>query len=239
MTITTRFMTLFEGRTGSSLLGGLLNQNPSIICLGEELAHLRKDGWSAQKEWLDQLYFNTENFQDHRIKDGASAVGCKIKLRDISDPEQLLKYIEANDIKIVHMRRDNFIKQVVSSIRAMDLHKETGNYNLSAKQKDLRPDAYPIPIRKFNATLLWLLDFVHKLDVYIATLKQPPYLLSYEELNNDMLGEVHKLCAVLNAEPHDFVTNLIKVTSDDLREAVSNHDDLARFYSGTQYEDMF
>lgn len=239
MTITTRFIHLFEGRTGSSLLGGILNQNPAVISIGEELAALKPGGWKKQEEWLASLYFDTQNFDDPRVKPSATAVGCKVKLRDIADPAGLRAFIESNNIKVIHLRRDNFIKQVVSSIRAMDLHQETGHYNLRANQENLKPAAYPIPPRKFNTTLLWLLDFVHRLDVFLAGLNLAPYRLSYEELQGDLEGEVNRLCAFLEVKPHPFVENLIKITSDNLAETISNYDELVRFYSDSKYGLMF
>lgn len=239
MTPSIRFVILFEGRTGSSLLGELLNENPKMSCLGEEVAELRHSGWDAQEEWMNKLYFDTDNFEDDRLNQWSEAVGFKVKLREIAAIEKFRRFIEENQILVIHMHRSNFIKQVVSSIRAIDLAKATGQYNLKKNQKDLIPEAYEIPLRRFNNTLLWLLDAVHKLDMFVAKLTVPIHYLTYEELCSDMDDALAHIDKFLGLPPHSAEPRSLKITDDNLRNVVINYDKIRRFYSDSVFARMF
>lgn len=243
MNVNERVILLFEGRTGSSLLGNLFNQNKNISFLGEEVASLYEKGWEAQRDWMDQLFFDVEKFQekyqDPRIHETSTVFGFKVKLRDIASEEGLKHYIENNKLTIIHMFRRNLVKQTVSSIRAIDLYQETGFYNLSKEQESLTLGAYKIPIRRFNTMFLHLLELEHKLQIFLAKLDIPIIQVAYEDVFESPQKVADQLFEKLGVSSCPVNPNLLKVTSDDLSLVITNLDELINFYSDTPYHWMF
>jgi len=235
MTQLKRVIMLFEGRTGSSLLGDALNQNPRVSFLGEEVAYLLKEGWEKQQHWIESVFFSTSEFPDPRIKQGISVIGFKVKLREIADPSGLRDLIERHGIAIIHMTRENLIKQVVSTIRAMDLFKSSGKYNLREKDKCLVPGPSVISLDRFKTTLTWLEQSVERLSAFIGTLTVPICHVTYEEVNRDLNGSVRSILQFLNV-PHATVQpRLVKVTKDDLRDSVVNYEEIKGYIATTRY----
>jgi LPS sulfotransferase NodH len=230
-----RTILLFEGRTGSSVFGDALNQNPKVSFLGEDVAHLREDGWASQQQWIESLFWKTASFPDRRVKRGIKAVGFKVKLREIADPPGLRDLIEQHRIKIIHMTRDNLIKQVISSIRAIDLYKATGKYNLRRKDESLRPGPSVIPLDRFRETLKWLEESVDSLREFVATLTVPVHETAYEDLQNDIDATVRSALEFLKI-PHVTVKpRLIKLTDDKLDQAVVNYEEIKDYLARTKY----
>ena len=236
---TVRYLILFEGRTGSTMMGQLLNQNPEVIHIGEDVSKYQEEGWPKQREWIDNLLFNTSNFSDERIKPGATAVGFKVKLRKIADPLELQHYIENNNIKVIYMTRNNKIKQIASSIRAIDLYSSSGSYNINNDSQTKVPGAYEISIRRFNNTLIWLQAAEYKLECFISKLAAPIHKVVYEDLCSDMQGTMDNLFSFLEVEPTETKPKTTKITSDNLEDAISNYKELKEFYSDSIYSHMF
>jgi LPS sulfotransferase NodH len=243
MNVRSRVILLFEGRTGSSLLGNLLNQNKSISFLGEEVADLYENGWRSQLDWIDRLFFHVEQFQekyqDPRIQDKSTVLGFKVKLRDIASEESFKRYIEDNNLTIIYMFRRNFVKQAVSSIRAIDLYKQTGFYNLSKKQANLTLGSYKISIRRFNTMLLQLLEVEHRLQVFLAELEVPIIRIAYEDMCQKPQKILDQIFEHLGVSSCQVTPNLLKLTSEDLSLVITNLDELINFYSDTPYGWMF
>ena len=224
---------LFEGRTGSSLFGGLMNQHPNICFLGEELAEIKDQGWHAQQIWMDKYFDPDSGFTDvRRNKEKLKILGFKIKLRDIADPTRFREYILANDIQIIHMYRKNIVKQTLSSIRAMDLARSHGVYNLDASQAEKIPGKYRIPLQHFNNILLWITGCEWRLREFIASLGDSlNFRMSYEELISDIQGMASNVFCKLRVKPVAVKPVLIKITSDNMEDAIENYAEIKGFYS--------
>ena len=229
---------LFEGRTGSTHLATLLQQSPKISFLGEEPAELQSGGWLAQKDWINRLFSDPLHFNDTRIKPSAEVIGFRIKLRDVKDLQEFKQLLEQYHVSVIYMRRLNLVKQTISSIRAIDLSKARGYYNLDhQKHKDGLP-AYTISLKRFDQTLKWIEDVDLKLQQFIQTLNQPICEVSYEELladRNQTLNKINQFLGVPTFQARDVIA---KHTSDNLRDAISNFDALVSKYQGTVYGEM-
>ena len=235
-----RYMILFEGRTGSTMMGQMLNQHTDIIHIGEDVSHLQEQGWEAQKTWMDRLYFDTANVEDPRIKPGALAVGFKVKLRRIASPPALSSYLEQHQIRVMHMTRENKIKQIVSSIRAIDLYRASGNYNTDGKNPIPLPQQQEIPLERFNSTLLWLLEAEQQLDCFISKLKVPVIKITYEELFRNRQNTLSRIFEFLHVETRgDVLPETRKITPDDLQQVLTNYGELKHFYRHTRFGPMF
>ncbi|MGB3404810.1 MAG: hypothetical protein WBA77_19150 [Microcoleaceae cyanobacterium] len=230
---------LFEGRTGSTHLATLLHQSPHISFLGEEPALLKPEGWKAQENWISQLFENPLEFNDVRIKSSAKVVGFRIKLRDVAEPQQFKKILEQYDVSVIYMRRLNLVKQAVSSIRAIDLSKTKGYYNLDHHKHKEGLAAYSIPFQRFDQTLKWIEEVDLKLQDFIKTLNQPICEVCYEELLADRDAVLNKVIQFLDVPPFTPIEVVAKHTSDDLSEVISNFDALISQYKNTPYAEMF
>lgn len=241
MNNTTRFVILFEGRTGSSMLGGFLNQNPRITCLGEEVAALQSMGWAAQREWIETLFMNPSSLKDPRIKESADAIGFKVKLREIASADDFKQTIESRNIRVIHMTRSNLIKQVVSSIRAVDLHEKTGVYNIHVRHADAPevPGSYSISPSRFDETLKWLEQATNRLGEFVESIETDVFTLTYEDVTSDTERQMALLCGFLGVPEASFRERTKKITSDNLAESVSNYEELRSIYEHTPYFDMF
>ena len=238
--VETRCVLLFEGRTGSSMLGRLLNPTQEAGFLGEHLAPLKESGWEAQRSWMERLFFDTANFPDARLRPSNRVVGFKTKLRDVADPAGFKEFLETNRLRVVHMVRENMIKQTLSSVRAMDLFQSEGVYNLNLNQKDLLPDAYEIPLERFEQVLRWLQDHEDRLEEFIRELSLPVLRLRYEDLLENYERIIDDLSSFLDC-PLTGIRGpqTIKITADDMRRAILNYEELKRFYQGTRYARFF
>jgi LPS sulfotransferase NodH len=235
MKIRRRAVLLFEGRTGSSALADALQQNPHISFLGEDVAHLRDQGWAAQRDWIQTLFWNTAAFSDRRIKAHANTVGFKVKLRDIADTAAFRELLESNQIRILHMTRDNLIKQVVSSIRAIDLYKATGRYNLRPNHAELKPGPCKIRLSRFQDTLAWLEEHVEQLENFVSSLTVPVHHITYEQLQHDARDTVRQVFDFLGVPQATVRLRLIKITDDQLQNVIVNYDELKTYLADTKY----
>ena len=228
-----KIILLFEGRTGSSMFGSLMNQHPEICFLGEELADLKEQGWHAQQVWMDNYFNLNSGFMDtRRNKENLKVLGFKIKLRDISDPSKFSEYIRTNSILIIHMHRKNFIKQVLSSIRAMDLERKHSVYNLDLSQADKVPGKYRIQQRRFNNILLWLFECECRLREFISSLGNCVFFwISYEELVSDIQGTTADFFRNVGLTPVEVNPVTLKITSDNMKDVIENYDEIKHFYS--------
>ena len=236
-----KLILLFEGRTGSSMFGDMLNQHSAIGFMGEEVAHLLGRGWSAQEQWIRSLYSEPPTIQDPRLssKESLEVVGFKVKLREIADPAGLRETLLEHGAWVIHMTRRNLVKQVVSSIRAIDLNASSGKYNLHAGEESLVPGAYPIPLHRFETTLQWLDSHVANLERFVANLPLPVLHLRYEDLVADPRATVAEVCAWLGVDYQELRGRSLKITSDDLASVISNYPELAAHYEGTRFASDF
>ncbi|HKJ88867.1 MAG TPA: hypothetical protein VKA48_10205, partial [Gammaproteobacteria bacterium] len=93
-----RFVVLFEGRTGSSYLIASLQGIPGIKAQGEGFVGRKKDGAGAQEKWAREAWgvpwLTT-----------VKAAGFKTKLRDVVDREGFARILEAYEVKVIYMQR--------------------------------------------------------------------------------------------------------------------------------------
>lgn len=236
-----KLVLLFEGRTGSSMFGGMLNQHPEIGFLGEEVADLLDDGWEAQERWIDRLFSEPPAMSDPRLTppDDLRVVGFKVKLREVASTSGLAESLVEHRARIVHMTRRNLVKQAVSSIRATDLYEATGHFNLDPGQEDLVPGPYEIPVERFHRILTWLESHVEALERFVSRLPLPVLRLAYEDLVGDTDGTMRRVWDWLDVPCTDVYSRSIKVTSDDLSDVVSNYDEIVDHYRGTRFAAFF
>jgi LPS sulfotransferase NodH len=257
-----RLFVIFGGqRTGSTLMRTRLNSHPHIVCHGEVLLptvprepSLR--GWLAERgypkharvvpavrhSFLESLVVGR---QEHDVK----ALGLKLMYDQISlvpmisynvppvgrilHDVGMLRWLRDHDALIIHTLRRNHLKTVVSLARAA----HTKEYHRGRESGP--PDGVQITL-----PLLGLKARLNRIDlaerVARDAIKEMPTIeVWYEDYVGSQRGDVEKrICAELgqNVPAGGLQSPLVKVSSDNLREAISNYDEVAALLTGTRFE---
>jgi LPS sulfotransferase NodH len=231
------FLVAFTGNSGSTYLTHLLRQHPDVEVKGEILARMTTAG--EQREFLDRFYGGA---------DGTRAVGLKAKLTQFHDRDDVRDALVRHGAAVFHLVRENSLKQVVARLRARELAQRTQALTGSARANLRRSalDAHPelalgrlaIDVDALRRQLVAherreaeLRDFLGGLEGVVR--------ISYEELLRDRDGFLAGVHAHIGV-PFDAVDDpeVVKKTSDDLREAIANFDEVAAALAGTPYEPM-
>ncbi len=224
---TSRFVILFPGRTGSSLLVSCLASHPEIEAEGERLVRLDA---AEQDRWLRDHYGRARSA-------GIRAVGFKTKPKDVRDPAAFETLLDALDVRPIALLRRNLVKLAVSTINARRIHEATGRWNNATDAPELAPIAIePAELERQIAAC----DTAQREVMLLAgRLRTPPLLLEYEDLLADRDAFLARITGFLGVRPLPMQAGTGKATPDDLRAALLNHDALREHFRGTAREADF
>ncbi len=222
----TRFVLLFEGRTGSTFIMNALNSHPSIISEGEIL--VRKSA-QEQNDIMRALYGRSEA--------GIKAIGFKTKLRDIADTENFLTLLDEFDVKVIFMYRKNLIKLALSRLNAKRLFEHTGRWNQIKGENPLPP--FAPSIEEFEQALEFRRQKEEELKEFMERITRPLMVRYYEDLLEERDVLFNNIFSYINVPPADLQSNVVKNTDDDMRNILLNYDQIKEHYKGTEYEEMF
>jgi hypothetical protein len=135
------------------------------------------------------------------------------------------------------MYRRNRVKAVVSRINGGRLYKKTGMWGLFEESNRMPP--LEIDPEEFDQFLKHREKVDSELEDYVNHLGLPLFRLCYEDLLGKKDESLERLFQFLGARPMSVTGQTLKITSDDLRAAIVNFDQLRANYVGTQYEPMF
>ena len=211
-----QYVILFPGRTGSTYLASHMISHPEIAARYEILSRYR-DSWEDQLECIETL-FNKKRFPV------VGAVGFKCKLSQVLDRKAFKAYLQENSVKVVHQIRRNKLKYIVSVIRARMLRSEQGRSNvLDEEQRPIGPIEIPVPIFT-RATRR--LNVVGRLDRFVERLEVPKMTTAYEDLLADEQQELQRIWEFLGVSNRPTEGATRKNTPDDIRQAVTNIDEI-------------
>jgi LPS sulfotransferase NodH len=168
---------------------------------------------------------------------GYPAIGFKTKLGNVKDREGFAKLLGEVGARIILLQRRNIVKHVVSWINSERIHDATGRWNLWNEENRLPPTT--IDVAKFDRWLEQIEKARRALESYVKNMDLPTLWLYYEDLLVDRRATIERVFSFLEVRFEPVQGGSIKNTSDDLREAVSNFDELRSHYIGTPYEQMF
>ncbi len=228
----TPFVILFIERDGSTYLTSLLGSHPEVRAVYERFAVMRQKGESAEAQltWA-------RGYLKPPLLGLAGAVGFKTKLVDVLDPDGFAVVLREAGCRILQMQRRNHIKAVVSRINARRLHEASGNWNLY-RAEDRRPPLTVVP-EEFDGYLRERKDAESQLQAYVTRLDLPTLALVYEDLLSARESTLRRVFDFLGIRRMPLAGRTLKHTSDNLREAILNFDELRSRYVGTNYEPMF
>jgi len=226
----TRFVVIFPGRTGSTFLVQALDSHPEVSAFGEGLSGLAKEGAQAQFDWMYRML--TPPTVGRR-----KALGFKTKLQYIQDREGFSEILKGMNAQVILLQRKNRVKLVVSWINSERLYQSTGKYNLYNEQERLPPPS--IDLAEFEKKLAHVEAEKKELETFVNQLGLATLHLEYEDLFQKSEEAFQKVFDFIRVSYQPVQAQTIKNTSDDLREAVMNYDELYARYMGTPYEPMF
>lgn len=190
--------------------------HPEIAARYEILSRHR-ESWDDQLDCIDQL-FNKKRFPI------VGAVGFKCKLSQVLDRKEFKTYLLENDVRIIHQIRRNKLKYIVSVIRARMLRSEQGRSNvLDNDQRPIGPIEIPVPVFT-RATRR--LNVVGRLDRFVERLELPKITTAYEDLLANESQELKRVWDFLGVSSRPTEGATRKNTPDDIREAVTNIDEI-------------
>lgn len=243
----TKFIILGRGRSGSTWLRTLLNSHEHIRCFGElfNAKTLGKNsiGWSVpgyrtKGAQLTQLqtdpvaFVRDEVFAPMPVH--IEAVGFKLFYYHArnGDLEAIWDYLQALELKVLHIKRRNLLASCLSTVAAAD----TGFYKLKPNQTEASKTrtyeiSYETCLKYFEATR----EFEGKYSDY------SPNTLSvcFEDLVADPELETDKIQRFLGVEPKRLSSPLQRQNRMQLKQRIKNFNELKTRFSGTPYAMFF
>lgn len=244
------------GRSGSTVLGDLLNQSPKIFWDGE-VYHTYVD-WGGQKairKGQDPSIDPVKLLQVQKIKARRRYYGFEVKFyhldcTNISLSDYVQQISELGVSHFIILKRKNYLRKIVSSYVAFDKKKnnlrtidQSDHYSADAKAK-----LYQIDLNVNNITidgskksllehLEYYQDKFQKLDTEIADKKV--LRLTYEEhIAEGPTKGYHETCDFLGIRSYPVTVQYGKTNPFKLSEIVSNFSEVEKTLNNTEFEWM-
>lgn len=211
-----RYVILFPGRTGSTYLTDHMASHPQIVANYEILSQYQ-ESWQQQEEFLNDMIGTKRRPRIH-------AIGFKTKITSVMAPFKFEEYLKENDFRVIHLTRKNQLKFIVSIVRAKQLRAQTGTSNLIFQNQEA-----------VGSTTISLVEFAkakrrlrrrYRLTRIVDRMKLPSLEIAYEDLLNDEQATLKQLWDFLDVRNVATVGKTRKNTPQDLRQAVSNLDEI-------------
>ena len=217
-----RFVIFAQGRTGSWLLHDFLNTHPDISC---------------DKEVLDRPVVSPHWFiRGLAASASASLYGFHAQLRHLRDvqglhPGRYLGDLHRRGWKIIHLRRDNYLRQSVSAMIAV----KRGRWTEAVDSPRQTIKSHIDPAELWS----WLERRESSRVAEQAALAGLPHLeLVYER---DLLRPachqqtMDRVFDYLEISPCEITANLRRISGDDLAGCIENFDEVSALLRGSRF----
>ncbi len=270
-TACTRFIVLSGPRTGSHMVAQALNSHPQIVCF-REVFNLR----------LDSIEYGVEGYDAYDAKDIALrkaeplrfldekiwcekpsevlAVGFKFHYRDNWDaPGVLGRLTDDKDVRVVHLRRRNVVRALVS----LKLAERTGVWLQEGRSKVTRKNllrAMRHPARAWRRVARLLArphgastlatgrpprarvrvspkecyEYIVKTSIILANFEKrfeehPTFALDYEDVLEEFLG----------VPVAQLLVTMRRQNPEPLSDLIENYDELYAAFQDSEYAELF
>lgn len=234
-----KFVIVGAARTGSTLLVRTLNTVEGVCCHGELLADKVRglqDGFDPLKatqqerderaqRLLQQREQNPRDFIYSALDTGDTVTGFKALYSDLLDPRWQAvnkSLLDMPGIRFIHLVRRNSLRRFISQ---KILQSGGPNHSAAGGNSDKKIKVH-IDIGEYLESTAQVEEEGRG---FLALLGDRPVLeVSYEQLASDTAGTVADVCRFLGVAsvPTGIEPALQKVGAADLRESVSNFDEL-------------
>jgi Sulfotransferase family len=242
----TKAIILTTQRTGSTFLVECLESHPEVFCLGEMLAggHVWVPDWVYKSRYATKAYrylssgaWNPLRMMNRYFARTDRPVMCFKAMYNHIRPPWTIRYLrEHAEIRILHLRRHNLLKQYVShallSVARDKVWQPHATAPVTPTSITVSPDAALAYMRRIRAE--------HARHEVLFS-GHPRYQLSYETMIDGQSlrsGVAREVCAFLGISDQPMKSKLIKMNPVDLRDMVRNHDELSAAIHGTEFEDL-
>lgn len=244
------------GRSGSTVLGDLLNQSPKIFWDGE-VYHPYVD-WGGQKairKGQDPSIDPVKLLQAQKIKARRRYYGFEVKFyhldrTNISLSDYVQQISELGVSHFIVLERKNYLRKIVSSYVAFDKKKnnlrtidESDHHSADAKAKlyQINLNVNNVIIDGSNKSLLEHLEYYQnnfqKLDTELADKKV--LRLAYEEhIAEGPTKGYHQVCDFLGISRHPVTVQYGKTNPFKLSEIIENFSAVEKTLNNTKFEWM-
>jgi len=221
-----KFIVFADARTGGTHLMSKLNSHPDIFAVSEPFAHHNLNTHEEQVSWMQTFYSNSK-------KRKFEALGFRTKIEHQADLDQFVELINRENIICFSLQRRNLVKKAISRINAVELYKETNDYN--RKSKDFKRKTYEIKPNKLKKEIEICEDQKDLTNQFIERLDNVT-IIYYEQILLDEKSFFDRIIQKLGIESKELQTTVFKNTGDDLSKSLSNFQELKESLAGTKYE---
>lgn len=234
-----------HGRCGSTVLGNLLNQHPSISWKGEIFNSSEKRG---KRPFLVNMKVKLLKRMVKPCSLGIEIKGlpCQhpaligIPLASFSD---MLKSIDFEHCVFLH--RKNILRKLISVQIVDQGMRESFHKSLDDRKSlsgTLELNINRVRIYGKYATLLDMIEYIHaETEVAKTTLQKmfKTLQLYYEDdIQDDPLKAYKSTCEFLNLEYYDAKIKNRRINDKSIKDLISNYSELEDLLAGTNYEWM-
>ena len=240
----TKFVIAATQRTGSTMLVTLLDSHPRVLCLGESfkcstgntaLHHQEKSyavfrnktmGNRLQhylrrktqvKGYLDRLYATT-NFD---------AIGFKMMYNQSMQFPSLVPYLMSNNIRVIHISRDNPLEVLVSLQTARARR-------LFHSREHVKVEPVVIPLVGLTKQLEKIRQYNRKWTEVFS--ENHPYLkIDYNSFSLERDHHVERILDFLQLEQQKLSTPLVKINPADFSLAIKNYHQVKDYLINTEF----
>ncbi len=223
-----KFVIFGQARTGSALLGDLLNSHPEIYCDSEIFLPTK----------VKKLFFPYLYLKNHCNSCKKKIYGFRLKLYQLIesdtqniDAKKFILYLHDNDWKIIYLKRDNFLRQAISAS--------------IAKDRKCWHDVSSNPLEGYQIYIdcSTLIKRIEKREIlqkkYEEILRDIPYIsviyerdILHQENHQKTLDIIFDYLEI-NSVP--VKTKFFRTTSNQIREFVQNYEEVAEVLRTTKY----
>jgi len=258
----TKFLIVTQPRSGAAWFMSCLNSHPQIYCprlptlfskhnlspikwfkphfltVDKSISPYYKYRSSSFKRQIAHR-FNRDKLMYDFLSDlyaerhDVKAVGYKVNYSQIKKYRVTISWIEQNDVKIIHLVRDNLLKRLVS-------HKIARARNLMHSTQAVKPIKVRIDPKNLTEHLRKRqIRFDNYRKLFIEVLAVPFLEVSYESLLADHDAATRKVLTFLGIDKFMPLTSeLVKVNPDSLEDIIENYSEVKQTLINTEFENF-
>jgi len=242
-----RFIILGMGRSGSNFLRGLLNSHSQIVAFGELFRFYDSIGWefSDYDEYLQYRGLKSLMQRDPirflekkvfgKFSKLTSAVGFKIFYYHAIDysREIVWTYLrDQEDLKIIHLKRNNTLEVVLSEEKANMTNRWT---NITGEEEE----KFSVPLDYEECLQAFIRAEAEKRQHDIFFKDNDKIDVYYEDLTRDYGTEMKRIQEFLGVNYEVVRPSTYKQSNLSISEAISNYLELKEKFKDTPWEKFF
>jgi LPS sulfotransferase NodH len=241
-----RFIILCAARTGSTMLRHLLNSHPDACCHGEVMGirmrsfvGIKPTGSPLLKKFEQLLAADPVAFMREFVlfPGDMKSVGFKILYNQLALPQSadvLAALREDAVLRIIHLKRANRLKRLVSHIAAVRVY----GINLILNEAD-KPTPRRFAVSAEECLEDFQLNEAHEKQFADMFADHPLHEATYEDIVAPDSPAREEIQRFLGLEPRPLQTPTLKINSEALSEIVENYGELQARFRDTPYARFF